>query len=159
MPACDGVPDSVPSGLRVKPGGSDPVADQVNGGVPLLAVNVNPVYAVPSTPFGGWPEVMLGAGAIVIEKSAVAVTPAESVTCAVKVKTPAEVGVPLIAPAAGSSVKPGGRLPAVTLNVYGCFPPDALSVAPGYATPTAPGAKVAPVRVRGGVVMVTLIDD
>jgi len=55
------------------------------------------------------------------------VIPEESTTWAVKLKEPAVVGVPVMAPVLGFSVKPGGRLPAVIEKVYGGVPPVATS--------------------------------
>ena len=41
----------------------------------------------------------------------------ESVTCPVKLNVPGAVGVPVMAPVAGSSVRPGGSEPAVIAKV------------------------------------------
>ena len=46
-----------------------------------------------------------------------------SVALMVTLKVPAAVGVPLISPVEGLSVRPGGRLPALTAQVYGPVPP------------------------------------
>jgi hypothetical protein len=53
----------------------------------------------------------------------------ESVTENEKVKVPAAVGVPLIAPVEAFRLRPPGRLPPVTAHVYGVVPPVASSVA------------------------------
>jgi hypothetical protein len=45
-----------------------------------------------------------------------------------KLYVPREVGMPETTPEAGSSVKPGGRLPEVTLQVYGGMPPEQMNV-------------------------------
>jgi hypothetical protein len=66
---------------------------------------------------------------------AVAVLPCESTTWAVKLYVPAVVGVPVIAPVDGFSVKPGGRKPLINENVYGATPPVATR-AELYAVPT-----------------------
>ena len=50
----------------------------------------------------------------------------ESVTLTVKLDVPALVGVPVIWPLE-ESVRPAGRLPAATLQLYGAVPPIALS--------------------------------
>ena len=52
----------------------------------------------------------------------VAVAPALSVTCTVKLVVSAVVGIPLMTPAA-SRTSPVGRVPEARLQVYGAFPP------------------------------------
>ena len=59
---------------------------------------------------------MGGGAAIVMLNACVASGGVPLLAVTVPVKTPAVVGVPLMTPAA-LKVKPGGRLPAVTLNV------------------------------------------
>ena len=59
-----------------------------------------------------------------------AVWPAESVTVTVKLNVPAVVGLPEIVPEV-LNASPGGRLPVVTVQVYGADPPVALSVVEG----------------------------
>jgi hypothetical protein len=56
------------------------------------------------------------AGATTIESALVAVC-VPSVTCAVKLNVPAEVGVPPIAPVETFNVSPGGRLPETSDQV------------------------------------------
>jgi hypothetical protein len=68
-------------------------------------------------------------------KAVEAVAPLESVTRIVKLKTPGEVGVPLMAPLA--KLRPGGSDPEMSDHVYGRLPPAAAIVCE-YATPTAP---------------------
>ena len=58
-------------------------------------------------------------GAMVMVWAWVAVRPVESTTFIVKLKVPAAVGVPVIAPVEGASVRPGGRVPAETDQVNG----------------------------------------
>ena len=58
----------------------------------------------------------------------VAVRPVESTTLRVKLKVPAAVGVPVIAPVEGASVKPGGSVPAETVQVNGAVPPSTLKM-------------------------------
>ena len=53
---------------------------------------------------------------------------AESVTVTVKAEVPDVVGTPLICPVAGFRVRPVGKAPTVTLQVYGVVPPLACSV-------------------------------
>ena len=61
----------------------------------------------------------------------------ESVAVTVKVELISSVGVPLMTPPV-VMFSPGGRLPAVTANVYGATPPVAVMVAPGYGKPVLP---------------------
>jgi hypothetical protein len=53
----------------------------------------------------------------------------------VKVKLPAAVGVPVIAPLDGLKFRPLGREPALISQLYGVVPPDAVRVCE-HATPT-----------------------
>jgi len=71
------------------------------------------------------------AGLIVIDSALVAVWAGEleSVTMAVKLKVPAVVGVPEMAPVLALRVRPGGRVPVEIDQVYGVVPPLAVSVA------------------------------
>jgi hypothetical protein len=62
-----------------------------------------------------------------------AVLPRASFTVAVKLKVPAAVGVPEIAPLEDTD-NPDGSAPEETLQEYGVVPPDAVSVAL-YAVP------------------------
>jgi hypothetical protein len=66
------------------------------------------------------------AATIAIVKVAAAVVPTESLTWAVNVKLPVEMGVPESRPVA-ERVKPGGRVPEVWVNAYGGAPPVAVS--------------------------------
>jgi hypothetical protein len=99
--------------------------------------------------------------ATVIPQSAVVEAAFESATFAVKLDAPATVGEPEIVPVLELSVSPAGRVPCVTLNVYGGTPPLAVSDEE-YATPTVPlpagQLKVTePQRApAGGSVMVTV---
>ena len=80
---------------------------------------------------------------------------AESVTCKVKSKVPAAVGVPEIFPEASAS--PAGKLdPEVTLQVSAPEPPVAARVAL-YAVPTVPLASV--VVAMAGLGFTTTFDD
>ena len=63
------------------------------------------------------------AAAIEIAKVKFAVTPLAPVTVIVIVDVPAVVGVPLTSPVAGSIVKPAGKVPLETANVFGDTPP------------------------------------
>lgn len=53
----------------------------------------------------------------------------ESLTCTVKLKVPAEVGVPEMAPVAEARLRPAGSEPWLMLQVYGDVPPLAARVA------------------------------
>ena len=61
-----------------------------------------------------------------MDRLAVAVWAAESVTLTVKLEVPADVGFPAMAPVAGVRVRPAGRVPEVMLQVYPFpVPPEA----------------------------------
>lgn len=70
-----------------------------------------------------------------IDKAAEALREAgvlESVAVTVKLLVaPDPVGVPVMAPVAASRVRPAGRLPDVSAQVTGAFPPLDASVDPG----------------------------
>ena len=51
----------------------------------------------------------------------------ESVTVPVKLKVPAVVGVPVMAPVLAFSVSPGGKKPELMENAYGVVPPLAAN--------------------------------
>src|SRR5208282_1802686 len=51
-----------------------------------------------------------------------------SLTCTVKLKTPAPVGDPVITPSPALSIRPEGRDPLATDQLYGKVPPLAASV-------------------------------
>jgi hypothetical protein len=57
-----------------------------------------------------------------------AVAVAASVTRAVKLEVPVDVGVPVIAPVVVLSVRPDGKEPAVIDHVRGSVPPVAFRV-------------------------------
>jgi hypothetical protein len=61
----------------------------------------------------------------------------ESVTLAMKLNGPDAVGVPEIVPVAADSVRPPGKAPELTLQLYGVVPPVAARVVE-YATPACP---------------------
>ena len=77
-------------------------------------------------PLGSVAVVMANAAATVMANGAVAVRPAESVTCTVKLNGPAAVGVPVRLPAA-LSVRPVVAAPAEMDQVYGEVPPVAAN--------------------------------
>jgi hypothetical protein len=107
-----------------------PVAAAV---VPSLQVAVAVYVAVvPSFTEDGPTIAMLlnvaGAAAIAMERAFVEERPLAPATRTVKLEVPAAVGVPLIAPEEAFSVRPAGRLPAETDQLYGVVPPVAVSV-------------------------------
>ena len=71
---------------------------------------------------------MDGLELIVTETDWVAVVLTLSFTCAVNVKGPAAVGVPLSAPVDVFNVTPVGSDPEVSDHVYGVVPPPAVNV-------------------------------
>lgn len=73
---------------------------------------------------------------IVIEKVLFVVTAAESSSSAVKVRVPAEAGVPLMTPLEARE-SPVGSDPPIRNQVYGGVPPDPDNVCE-YAEPTVP---------------------
>ena len=70
----------------------------------------------------------------------------ESVTCAVMVKLPDCVGVPLRAPVEAFNVTPVGSAPTVMFQVYGVVPPEATGkdtdVGEAARVPTVPAVTV-----------------
>ena len=52
----------------------------------------------------------------------------ESVTFSVKLEVPVAVGMPLITPVAGASVKPVGKAPALIVHENGVVPPETVGV-------------------------------
>ncbi|MGA9883689.1 MAG: hypothetical protein WBQ34_08220 [Candidatus Acidiferrales bacterium] len=57
-------------------------------------------------------------------------------------KVPAELGVPVIAPDPEARLRPGGREPLLTLQVYGALPPLAANVAVKVCPTVPPGRDV-----------------
>ena len=88
--------------------------------MPPLAVSVVLGYAAFTTPVGNVVVVMVSAALTVIDKEAGAdVLPALSLTVTLNAKglPVAVVGVPLITPVEGFSVKPGGGVPLLTVQL------------------------------------------
>lgn len=84
------------------------------------------LYGTPTSPVLEAHASVGAAGEITILQFDVAVPeelPRESTTCAVKLNVPAAVGVPVMAPVFGFSVRPSGNTPAEIANVYGGNPP------------------------------------
>ena len=107
------------------------------------------LYAVPVTPLGNDAVVMPIGATMVSDRLLVPVRCAglvASVTVTTTVLVPAVFDVPLIAPLAGSMLRPEGR--PVADHVYGVVPPVAATVAL-YATPATPEGNDAVVMVGG----------
>ena len=145
--------------FRDKPVGSDPlVTDHVYGVVPPEAVRVAE-YVAPSCASGKSPVKIVrddpvAAIATVKDFAAVCAGELESFTWTEKLYEPAVVGVPLIAPLDEFRVKPVGRLPVDTVQLYGVVPPVACKVAE-YDAPTVPPANVEVEMERVGVAAAT----
>ncbi len=161
VPAVVGVPEivvlGVPEVLSVSPGGSVPeITLHVYGVVPFVAVT-DCEYAWPTVPPASDVVVMLtgdggGASATVIESAWVSVPAPASVTCTVNPYVPLVVGVPeivVLGVPVELIVRPGGRLPEITLHVYGVVPFVAVRDCE-YAWPTVPPASVVVVMLTGG---------
>jgi hypothetical protein len=93
----------------------------------------------------------------VIEKAFVEEAPFPPATRTVKFEAPAAVGVPPSTPAA-DRLKPAGRVPADTDQLYGVIPPVATSVWL-YAVPTAPAGSVAVVIVGAAAALTVRVTD
>jgi hypothetical protein len=140
-----------PAEDKFRPAGREPAETlQVNGGVPPVADRFAE-YPCPTVPAFSPVVVMLsgaaGGGLIVIRNGFVADWLAESLTRAVKSKSPAVVGEPLIAPVA-DKVRPVGNAPAAMLQASGGVPPVADRF-PEYACPTAPALSPVVVMLSG----------
>ncbi len=131
-----GVPEITPVvPFKVRPVGKLPVVTaQVYGGTPPVACSWVCGYVVLITPAGNDAVVMVNAGGAFTVKviawlADIFAAVEESVTWKVtELPLPAPVGVPLITPAL-LKLNPAGRVPAVTVQVYGLVPPDSASVA------------------------------
>jgi len=136
-PAPDGVPFIWPPPPIVIPEGSAPDETlHVYGCCPPEAVSVC-AYAWPCTASLRAVVITESAALMVMEQLCVAAEPPLSATLMVKLEFPAELGVPLIWPCCESRLSPAGNWPAEMLQLYGCVPPEVLSVAE-YACPTVP---------------------
>ena len=118
---------------RLSPAGSVPEAsDHVYAGVPPVAVKVWE-YALPTTPAGSGDAVEItsaGLSGLIVKLkdfSAIWTINPLSVALTVKLKDPAEVGVPLSTPLA-ERLSPPGRAPATSAHRYGVVPPVAENV-------------------------------
>src|SRR4029078_13344531 len=113
-------------------------SDHVYGAVPPVAADVCE-YATVTSPAANAFVVMDGAPPIVIDSALVADAPTLAGTFSVKLKGPAAVGVPVIAPLL-AKLNPPGNGPGDNVQLYGCVPPLAAAVCE-YPTPTAPPAR------------------
>ena len=141
VPDALGVPLNTPAPLRVKPAGREPeiTVQEVYGGVPLIAESVCE-YAMFTVPAGSGELVAIASAAEEIVKANArdTVAPTLSAACTVKLFVPDVLGVPLNTPEP-LKVKPAGRAPEITVQVYGGVPPVAQSACV-YAVPNVPGA-------------------
>jgi hypothetical protein len=138
-PVCVGVPLSTPAEESVIPAGSDPDASaHVYGGVPPVAARAA-LYGVPAVA-AGKASVVMASGELMVmltfpvvvadlgSGTGAKITNAESVTRTLNTNVPARDGVPVICPFA-ARVKPGGKEPVLSDQVYGGTPPLAVRVA------------------------------
>jgi len=136
VPAMLGVPAIAPvEAFSVRPLGREPL-EMLNayGAVPPEAVSADE-YATPTWPVAAGQVNDSVDFATLIVQDMVAVVPVESLTVALKVKLPAVVGIPVMAPVEGFSFSPAGSAPLLMLKVYGVSPPVAVS-AEEYEMPT-----------------------
>jgi hypothetical protein len=125
-----GVPPIIPvEAVNEIPGGSDPVlTDHLYWPLPPVAVNVCE-YGRPSVPAGNCGAVaIVNAGSIVIVNALLAVAWLVSIAVMVKLGVPDTVGVPLSWPLAALNVRPAGRPPEETDQLYWPLPPVAAKV-------------------------------
>ena len=113
VPAAVGIPEITPAPVRLNPGGKLPaVSDHVYAGVPPVAASVW-LYATETVPLGRLAVVTNKGVATTMLSDWVAVLPAASATCTVKLLVPAVLGAPEITPEK-LKFNPGGRLPLKT---------------------------------------------
>jgi hypothetical protein len=119
-PDAVGVPMMAPvDEFSVRPAGRLPeVIEYVYGATPPVAFRLE-LYGTPTCPAVAAHASVGVATAIVMPHEfelVPAAVPRESTTCAVKGKAPGAVGVPVMAPVDGFSVRPVGKLPDVIEN-------------------------------------------
>ena len=95
--------------FSVRPPGRVPVTENVYGAVPPLTTGAGLFRATLTSPELTVGQVSVGGGAIVKGQVAAADAPLASFTW--RVKVPAAVGVPVMAPVLVFSVRPLGRVP------------------------------------------------
>jgi spore coat protein U-like protein len=151
-PAVVGVPEITPVAPRLRPVGKVPeLTLHVYGGTPPVAANVDE-YEEPLVA-SGTEEVVTETGATeaaIVKVSALlalAFGEEESSTVTVNAAEPTATGTPESLPAL-VKLKPAGRVPDETLQVYGAVPPEAAKVAE-YEVLTIPLGSVAVVTLGG----------
>jgi hypothetical protein len=128
VPVDVGVPLMVPFAASASPAGTEPVVvDHVYPPLPPVAPS-DWLYGAPVVPTGNEETVICSGGLLTTMVSAwVSVALEESVTCAVKLKLPVALGVPVMAPAV-DKVSPPGRDPMVFDHLFPPVPPLAVRV-------------------------------
>src|ERR1035437_1403806 len=130
------------------PGGRAPNSTNVYGVMPPVATNWM-LNGAPAIALLRAPVVRVNlAGETAREKSRESNTPLISTACTVNLDVPKAVGVPLREPL-GFRVRPAGRVPPMSVNVYGVAPPVAAKLS-AYGVPTPPAGRI------GKVVICTL---
>ena len=128
VPFVVGVPLTRPvAGSRLRPAGSVPLvtANVVGPRPPVVAVGRR--YGTPRDA-GATAAAVTASGSDTVNVTVWAsARPLASVTWMVKLTVPAAVGVPVIRPVVGFSVRPAGSVPADTANVSGAAPPVAVT--------------------------------
>ncbi len=152
--AAAGVPVMAPVEALIESGVGSPVADQVYGFVPPVAVAVR-LYAWPAVPEGSEAVVIVRVADAMLSVSVVLVLcgvgAAESVTLIVTLPLLTAVGVPEITPPELIE-RPAGK--PVADQLYGVVPPVAAIVML-YACPTWPAFRAVVVIVSGAAVTVS----
>ena len=125
VPLPVGIPVMAPLAARVRPAGSDPVvsAKVYESDPPVAATFAE--YESPTAPPGSVVVVMLTAGRITMDRSAVPAALALSFTSTLKLNVPLAVGVPVRTPPE-ERLTPVGSAPDNMLHSNGAVPPDAV---------------------------------
>ena len=132
VPTVVGVPVIAPvEVVSVRPDGRAPVT-MLHVTAPFLLVAASvPLYGSPTLPPGKVVVVIsggMGPSTIVMNRAFSVLRGIVSVARTVKLNGPTVVGVPVMAPVVLFKVRPGGRLPAETLQVTAPVPPVAVRV-------------------------------
>ena len=123
-----GVPVNEVFALKEMPAIGVPIGTPVEITVGAIVIGAGGGVGATGAGAGAGGGVGAGAGAtyaaaIEIAKVKFAVTPLAPVTVIVIVDVPAAVGVPLTSPVVEFKVSPAGRVPLVSVNVFGDMPP------------------------------------
>ena len=123
-----GVPVNEVFALKEMPAIGVPIGTPVEITVGAIVIGAGGGVGATGAGAGAGGGVGAGAGAtyaaaIEIAKVKFAVTPFAPVTVIVIVAVPAAVGVPLTSPVVEFKVSPAGRVPLVSVNVFGDMPP------------------------------------